>query len=88
MLQRIRVIRVLRESEPASKDINGFRASNLCEPSTKSACFPREQNQNQGSLGSDSLFSLENLVLRARSESDGFAVKDNELFWSPGVLEC
>ncbi len=33
------------------------------------------------------LFNLENLVLWARSESNGFAVKDNELFWSTGVLE-
>jgi hypothetical protein len=30
---------------------------------------------------------LENLVLRARSEFNGFAGKDCELFWSFGVLE-
>ena len=34
------------------------------------------------------LFKIENLVLRARSELDGFAGKDCELFWSTGVLEC
>jgi hypothetical protein len=33
------------------------------------------------------LFNIENLVLRARSEFDGFAGKDCELFWSTGVLE-
>jgi hypothetical protein len=30
---------------------------------------------------------MENLVLRARSEPNGFAAKDNELFWSIGVLK-
>jgi hypothetical protein len=29
---------------------------------------------------------LENLVFRARSELNGFAGKDCELFWSTGVL--
>jgi hypothetical protein len=32
--------------------------------------------------------NLENLVLGARSELNGFAGKDSELFWSSGVLEC
>ena len=30
---------------------------------------------------------IENLVLRARSEFDGFAGKDCELFWSTGGIE-
>ena len=35
-----------------------------------------------------SLYSnLENLVLRARSETAGSAGKDSDLFWSTGVLE-
>jgi hypothetical protein len=34
------------------------------------------------------LFNIENQVLRARSEFNGFAGKDCELFWSTGVLEC
>jgi hypothetical protein len=33
------------------------------------------------------LYSIENLVLRARSECNGFAGKDCELFWSTGVPE-
>ncbi len=33
------------------------------------------------------LFNIENLVLRARSEFNGFAGKDCELFWSTRVLE-
>jgi hypothetical protein len=32
-------------------------------------------------------FNIENLVLRASSELDGFAGKDCEVFWSIGVLE-
>jgi hypothetical protein len=31
--------------------------------------------------------NLENLALRARSELNGFAGKDSELFWSTGILE-
>jgi len=34
------------------------------------------------------LFNIENLVLRARSEFNGFAGTGGELFWSTGVLEC
>jgi hypothetical protein len=30
---------------------------------------------------------MQNLVLNARSESSGFAGKDDEFFWSIGVLE-
>jgi hypothetical protein len=30
---------------------------------------------------------MENLVLGARLELNGFAGKDSELFWSTGVLE-
>jgi hypothetical protein len=33
------------------------------------------------------LFNIENLVLRARSEFNGFAGKDCELFCSTGVIE-
>ena len=33
------------------------------------------------------LFRLENLVLRTKSELNGFASKECELFWSSGVLE-
>jgi hypothetical protein len=33
------------------------------------------------------LFNIENLVLRSRSEFNGFAGKDEERFWSTGVLE-
>jgi len=32
------------------------------------------------------LFNIENLVLRAKSEFNGFAGKGGELFWSIGVL--
>jgi hypothetical protein len=32
-------------------------------------------------------FEVKNLVLRAKSELNGFAGKDSELFWSTGVLE-
>jgi hypothetical protein len=32
-------------------------------------------------------FNIENLVLRARSEFDGFAGKDCELFWSTGGIK-
>jgi hypothetical protein len=32
------------------------------------------------------LFNIEDLILRARSELDGFADKDCELFWSSEVL--
>ncbi len=34
------------------------------------------------------LLNIENLVLRARSEFNGFAGKDCELIWSTGVLKC
>ena len=34
------------------------------------------------------LFNIENLVLGARSEFNGFAGTSGDLFWSTGVLEC
>ena len=36
---------------------------------------------------SATLFNIENLILRARVEFNGFAGKDCELFWSTGILE-
>ena len=33
------------------------------------------------------LFKIEKLVLRARSDLNGFTGKDRELFWSTGALE-
>jgi hypothetical protein len=38
-------------------------------------------------LKRQNLFNIENLVLWARLELNGFAGKDCELFWIAGVLE-